>query len=133
MTFTADVADVSPGGGTPSGTVTFSANGTTLGTASVQGGVATFTTSSLAAGSYSITASYADTTDSNYLASTSSAVPLTIESPATTTALIASPTSSNYGQTISFTATVMSARWHAHRQRHAVRRHDRPGHRECER
>ncbi len=109
VTFTADVAAVSPGGGTPSGTVTFSANGTTLGTASVQGGVATFTTSSLAAGSDSITASYSDTTDSNYLASTSSSLGVTVQNLTTTTALTASPTSSNYGQTISFTATVMSA------------------------
>jgi hypothetical protein len=46
-------------GNSPTGTVTFSKNGTVLGTAPLVGGVATFTTASLPIGSNPVTASYA--------------------------------------------------------------------------
>src|SRR5262249_7299347 len=56
---------VSPGGGIPTGTVTFKEGSTTLGTATLDAsGVATFTTTSLGLGTHSITATY--TTTSNY-------------------------------------------------------------------
>jgi hypothetical protein len=57
--FTATISAVSPGSGTPTGTVTFLDNGTAIGTGPVNsGGVATFTTSALAVGSHPITAGY---------------------------------------------------------------------------
>ena len=67
MTFTATVVNSSPGGGTPTGTVTFMDGTTTLGTGtlSTTDGVttATFTTTALAVGSHSITAVYGGDTD----------------------------------------------------------------------
>ena len=73
VTFTATVSVVSPGAGTPTGTVTFMDSSTTLGTGTLNGsGVATYTTSVLAVGSHSITAVYGG--DSNFIASTSPAL-----------------------------------------------------------
>ncbi|MGA2755506.1 MAG: Ig-like domain repeat protein [Terracidiphilus sp.] len=51
-------AKVTGNGGTPTGSVNFIANGTTLNTATLAGGTASFTTSTLAPGTYAITASY---------------------------------------------------------------------------
>jgi hypothetical protein len=51
-------AKVTGNGGTPTGSVNFIANGTTLNTATLTGGTASFTTSTLAPGTYTITASY---------------------------------------------------------------------------
>src|SRR5207248_1290652 len=59
VTFTATVAAVAPGGGTPTGTVTFKDGNAVLGTVAVgTGGTATFTTSFAAAGGHAITAVY---------------------------------------------------------------------------
>ena len=64
VTFTATVADVAPGVGTPTGTVTFKDGATTIGTGTLSAGVTTFTTSTLAIGTHSITAVYGgDTND----------------------------------------------------------------------
>jgi N-acetylneuraminic acid mutarotase len=68
VTFTATVAVVSPGAGTPTGTVTFKDGATTLGTGTLGAGTATLTTSSLSVASHSITASYGG--DANFTAST---------------------------------------------------------------
>ena len=51
-------AKVTGNGGTPTGSVNFIANGTTLNTATLAGGTASFTTSTLAPGTDTITASY---------------------------------------------------------------------------
>ena len=69
VTFTATVAAVSPGAGTPTGTVNFLNGTATLGTGTLTAGVATFSTTSLtAAGSpYSITAQYLG--DTNFVGS----------------------------------------------------------------
>ena len=69
VTFTAMVAAVAPGSGTPTGTVTFLDGTATLGSAALAGGTASFTTSALSGGSHSITASYGG--NGNFLASTS--------------------------------------------------------------
>ena len=70
MTFTATVTAKSPGGGIPTGTVTFKDGPSTLGTATLNGsGQAMFTTSTLAAGSHPITASYGG--DANFKGGTS--------------------------------------------------------------
>ncbi len=72
MTFTATVK-VASGTGTPSGTVTFQDNGTTIGTGTLGpvGGfqTATFTTSALTNGSHPITAVYGG--DANFAGNTS--------------------------------------------------------------
>jgi hypothetical protein len=69
---------VQPATGTtiPTGTVTFYNGSTSLGMATLANGVATITTSTLPVGSDSLTASYSGS--SNYLASTSTSVPVTI-------------------------------------------------------
>ena len=72
MTFTATVAAVSPGTGTPTGTVNFLDNGTQIGTGTLNAGVATFSTSSLTVGTHPITAVYVAST--NFTTSTSSVV-----------------------------------------------------------
>jgi hypothetical protein len=60
LKFTAIVAAVAPGMGTPSGTVTFMDGATALGSATLDAtGTATFTPPSLSAGAHSITAVYA--------------------------------------------------------------------------
>src|SRR5206468_3672228 len=72
VTFTATVSVNSPGGGTPTGIVTFKDGATTLGTGTLDAsGHATFATSSLSVGSHSITATYGG--DSNFNASPQSA------------------------------------------------------------
>jgi uncharacterized protein YjbI with pentapeptide repeats len=76
VTFTALITATAPGAGTPTGTVTFSDGGKSLGTGQLSplGGTdqATFSTSSLAAGTHSITASYGG--DGNFLTSTGAAL-----------------------------------------------------------
>src|SRR5678816_3510054 len=90
VTFTATVAAVAPGAGTPTGTVTFKDAAATLGTGTLSGGVATFSTTALsvAASPHSITASYA--TDGNFASSTSSAVVQAVNQASTTTTLTSS-------------------------------------------
>jgi hypothetical protein len=58
VTFTALVAVLAPGAGSPTGVAAFLDGSTTLGTGTVSGGVATFTTSALSVGAHAITASY---------------------------------------------------------------------------
>ncbi|WP_165252701.1 beta strand repeat-containing protein [Paludisphaera soli] len=102
VTFTATVAPVSPGAGTPTGTVTFTI-GSTPYAATLSGGVATLTTSSLAVGSTTVTATYNG--DANYTSSTGTATQ-TVNQATTTTTLVAVPAAPFYGQVATFTATV---------------------------
>jgi hypothetical protein len=74
VTLTATVASSI---GTPTGSVTFSDSGTTLGTANLSGGIATLSSSTLAAGSHSITATYSG--DGNFTSVSSTAVSETVE------------------------------------------------------
>ena len=106
VTFTATVAAVSPGSGTPTGTVNFDDNGTQIGTGTLTAGVATFTTSSLTVGTQSITAVYSG--DTSFTTSTSSVVSQVVNQASTTTALaLTSGTNpSTSGQSVTFTATV---------------------------
>jgi hypothetical protein len=69
VTLTATVAAVSPGAGSPTGTVTFSEGAATLGTGTVSSGVATLNISTLSAGSHTIIASYGG--DTNFITSAS--------------------------------------------------------------
>jgi Bacterial Ig-like domain (group 3)/FG-GAP-like repeat/FG-GAP repeat len=75
VTFTATVTGTA---GTPTGTVTFLDNTTTLGTGTLNAsGVATYSSSALTTGAHSITAQYGG--DSNFAASTSKAVTVTVQ------------------------------------------------------
>ena len=91
-------------GDSPTGSVSFAAGSTSLGTATLTNGVATLQTSFAAAGSYTATATYKG--DQNNSASTSSAVTIVIAAPDFTVA--ATPTSGSItpGQTATFTFTV---------------------------
>jgi hypothetical protein len=70
-------ATVTSSAGTPTGSVTFSDSGTTLGTANLNGGVAALAISTLAVGSHSITAAYGG--DGNFSSVSSTAVSETVE------------------------------------------------------
>jgi hypothetical protein len=100
----ATVSPVAPGSGTPTGNVSFRDGTTTIGTATLTSGTATLAVSSLAVGSHSITAVYND--DSNFNASTSSAVTLVVNRASTSIVLTASPNPSNFGQRVTLGATV---------------------------
>jgi len=104
VTFTATVAVVAPGPGSPSGTVTFLDGATTLGTGTLSAGTAAFTTSTLAVGSHSITASYGG--DTNFTGSTSALLTQTVNKASTTTTVASSANPSVFGQSVTFTATV---------------------------
>ncbi len=105
VTFT---ATVSGSGGTPTGSVAFKDNGTTLtncGSQSLMSGVATCTTGSLTAGTHPITAVYSG--DTNYAGGTSITVTQTVNQAGTSTSVTStSPNPSTAGQSVIFTATV---------------------------
>ena len=107
VTLTATVAP-SSGSGTPTGTVTFMDGTTSLGTGTLSDGVATYATSTLPVGSQSITAVYSG--DSNFSASTSTAITIVVSAApslaATSTTLTASTANATSGTSITFTATV---------------------------
>ena len=64
VTFTANVAAVAPGSGTPTGTVTFYVDGVQAGApVSLVSGVAKFTTSRMSRGRHNITAVYSGDID----------------------------------------------------------------------
>jgi hypothetical protein len=108
--FTAVVTPVSPGAGTPTGTVTFKDGTTVLGSAvTLVGGAATLATSGLALGSNnSITAVYSG--DSHFNTSTSTpAVIQTVKQDGTTTQVNGAPNPSVVGQTVVLTVVVIPA------------------------
>lgn len=109
---TAAVAAVSPGSGSPTGTVTFYAGSESLGAvplvASPSGSVATLDVDDLAPGTHQISARY--TGDTDYRTSEAEAVAHTVipgtAVVATTTTLTSSANPSSYGQQVRFRATV---------------------------
>ncbi len=106
VTLTASVAPAS-GSGTPTGTVTFFDGATQLGTGTLSSGQATYSTTALAIGSHSITAAFAG--DSNFSASTSTALSITVVASsqiASTTTLLASATQLTPGQTLTLSIGV---------------------------
>jgi hypothetical protein len=90
VTFTATVATVAPGGGTPTGNVVFKDGATVLATVLLVNGVATFSTSTLSQATHSINAAYQG--DANHVASTPATLNEQIQS-ATTVALTSSAAS----------------------------------------
>ncbi|MDF3294442.1 Ig-like domain-containing protein, partial [Streptomyces sp. RB6PN23] len=95
---------ISPGAGTPTGTVSFFDGATLLGTGTLSGGVATFSTTTLATGSHSLTAVYNG--DTNFSGSTSPVDTQTVGKASTTTTANSSPNPSVFGQPVTLTATV---------------------------
>jgi len=102
VTFSAMVTDIY--GTIPDGElVTFYDDGTAIGTGTTAGGVATFTTSSLTAKTHTVKATYAG--DGVFKPSSGTVMQVVDKYP-TTTALSSSLNPSNYGQAVTFTATV---------------------------
>lgn len=109
VTFTSTVTAVSPGAGTPTGTVTFMDGVTAIGSGVVAGGIASYTTTpatQLAAGGHSITALYSG--DTNFTGGASSALSQTVNPAGTTTGVSTSGTPSVYGVNVTFKASVVS-------------------------
>jgi hypothetical protein len=105
VTFTATVASVAPGSGTPTGTITFRDSGTAIGTGALSGGgVATITISTLAVGSHSITADYGG--DTNFATSSASPSSQVVNKASTSSTLASSLNPSSFAQTVTITATV---------------------------
>ena len=107
ISFTASVAAVAPGTGTPTGSVTFSNGSTTLKTITLTAGAATYTTTKLVTGQHAITAAY--NSSSTFAISTSAALTQTINQDHTSTVVTASADPSVYGQSVTFKATVSAA------------------------
>ncbi len=84
--------------------MTFKKGTTVLGTVTLSGGSASFTTSTLKVGTTAVTTVYGD--DSNFAGSTSKAVSQVVSKATPITTLTSSLNPSNYGQSVTFTATV---------------------------
>ena len=106
VAFTASVTAAS---GTPTGSVEFFNNGSSMGTAALSGGSATLNYSGLAVGTHSnITATYSG--DTSYNTSTSSAITHTVNKANTTTTITSdNPDPSAFGQSVAFTASVAAS------------------------
>ncbi len=108
VTFTATVVASAPGGGTPTGTITFFSDGTQIGNSAVTlvNGVATINMSSLSVATHSITAIYSG--DNSFSASGNTGAPLsqTVNPATTSTTISADHAPSVFGETITFAATV---------------------------
>jgi trimeric autotransporter adhesin len=103
VTFT---ATVTAGAGNPTGSVTFTNGGTTLGTVALAGNSASLTVSNLIAGTHSIVATYSG--DANFNGSTSSALSQVVNLATSATSLVSSVNPSYVNQSVTFTAKVVS-------------------------
>ena len=105
VTFTATISPVSPGAGTPTGTVAFLDGGSAIGTGSLSGGVATFATTALGVGGHAITTTYAGDGNFNASAGALAGTPQVVNIANTTTS-VSSTSPSTVGQAVTFSATV---------------------------
>ena len=107
VTLTATITAIAPGGGTPTGTVQFLADGSPVGTpTALSGGVANLTTKSLAPGYHTIAAQYAG--DDNFIGSTNTYSDLLINSaPVAQTAIFPRPT----GLTLKIRIATLATNW----------------------
>ena len=106
VTFKAVVAVVAPGAGTPTGTVTFTVDGTPLGSPVALDGTGTATSdaiSSLVVGGHTVVATYNGSTD---FATSAQTITQTVHKAATSSTLTSSVSPSVYGQSVTFTAGV---------------------------
>jgi hypothetical protein len=107
VTFTATVTANAPGGGIPTGTVTFKTTKTILGTVALDStGHAQLTTSTLSV-TTTVTAVYNG--DANFLTNSGSVVQTVTPKTATSTSVASSLNPSTFGQSVTFTATVTHA------------------------
>lgn len=108
VTFTASVAPIAPGAGSPTGTVTLLEGTEVLGSATLgAAGLATFSSTTFAsfpAGVHALTARYEGET--SFAASSSAALAQTVAKDVVTTALSSAPNPSVFGARVTFTATV---------------------------
>ena len=102
VTFTATI--IPQYGGSATGTVTFYSGKTRIGSGQVSNNTVKLTVRSLSVGNYSVTAAYSG--DSNFTGSTSSPLSQVVDRAVTTTMLTSSKNPSQYGQKVTFTATV---------------------------
>jgi large repetitive protein len=107
VTITATVTALSPGSGAPTGTVTFTVDGTTQAPVTLVSGSASISLLSLPVGAHTVTAAYSG--DADDTADTSAALTQTVDQAASTAALASSVNPSVSGQSVTFTATVTSA------------------------
>jgi len=106
ITFTATVNPAF--GGTPTDTITFNQIGKgVLATETLSGGTASFTTSFSAAGTYKIYATYKG--DANFVSSVSASVAQEVNEFPTSTVVTSNLNPSNFGQSVTFIATVTSS------------------------
>lgn len=108
VTFTATVAVVAPGAGTPTGNVIFrdSTTGVVLGTSALVGNRATLTTSALSAGTYRVVAEYQG--DGQFVTSASTAVVQTVKQPSTKITPTYSTTQANTALFVTATVGVVA-------------------------
>ena len=105
ISLTATVKADAPGGGTPTGSVTFYDGTTELTEVGLNaGGAAIYTTAGLALGPHSITAEYSG--DNNFIVSNSPAFDQVVNLEATNTTVMSSANPSTFGQNVTFTAQV---------------------------
>jgi hypothetical protein len=107
IAFTVAVSSLSPGSGTPTGTVTFIDGTTTIGSVTLSnGGRATFTTASLSRGNHAIRASFSG--DGRFLASANSNFGAVVQKDTTTATETATANPVVVGHTLTLTATVQA-------------------------
>src|SRR5205807_823964 len=105
VTFTATVNAIAPGGGTPTGTATFTIDGLARPSVDLSDGQASVTIAALSVGNHSISVAYSG--DDNFNASTPAGLSHTVNDLAgTSTVLVSSANPSVVGQALTFTATV---------------------------
>jgi hypothetical protein len=108
VTFTATVAPVAPGSGTPTGQVQFFADGTSFGTGTLSGGsTVSPPIASLGVGVHTVTGTYAG--DPSFVTSTASAVTQTVGQSGSATTVSSSANPSVSGQPVNFTAHIAPA------------------------
>jgi MYXO-CTERM domain-containing protein len=105
LTFTATVFATAPGAGTPSGMVTFSVDGSSVGIGTLNsGGQATLTITSLAVGGHDVIATYGG--DGNFAASASPPIVQAVGLLLSSVVLTSAPNPQTVGGSVTFTATV---------------------------
>ncbi len=109
VSMTATISVTSPGSGTPTGTITFKDGANSIGAAAILpgggGGTATFTTNSLPVGNHTLNVTYNG--DANFTGSTAAPVIQTVGQASTTTTVVSSANPSVFGQSVTFSATVV--------------------------
>lgn len=107
VSFTATVAAVAPGSGTPTGSVTFTIDGVTSAPVTLVNGSASFATSSLAVGPHVVSATYSG--DAGFNTSTSDTLTANVNKANAAATVLSAPNPSVFGQSVTLTATITAA------------------------